>query len=105
MADSETAYIVELQPRIQQRLAELGFAGTPYGDLLVHGLAEIASRSRTLDREALPLFLSLDSQHRQALAEVTIALKSHLDAIQDSISDVRSAMTALTNFLLAQIER
>jgi hypothetical protein len=51
------------------------------------------------------LFLSLDSQHRQALAEVTIALKSHLDAIQDSISDVRSAMTALTNFLLAQIER
>lgn len=100
MGDSETEYIVELQPKITQRLSELGFDNTEYRGLLVHGLAEIASRARTLDQQALPLFLSLDPQHRRGLAEVTVALKNHLDAMQDSISDVRRGLDALTNFLL-----
>jgi hypothetical protein len=100
MTDSETEYIVELQPRILRRLEELDFTDTASRDILVHSLAEIASRSRTLDQQALPLFLSLDSQHRRALAEVTIALKNHLEAMQDSISDVRSSLNALTDFLL-----
>jgi hypothetical protein len=102
MSDSETEYIVELQPRIAQRLDDLGFADSANSGLLTHGLAEIASRGRTLDQQALPLFLSLDAQHRHALAEVTIALKNHLEAMQDSISDVRSALSALTDFLLRE---
>ena len=102
MSDSETEYIVELQPRIAQRLDELEFTDTAYRDLLIHGLAEIASRSRTLDQQALPLFLSLDPRHRRALAEVTVALKNHLDAMLDSISDTRSALSALTDHLLHQ---
>jgi hypothetical protein len=100
MKDSETEYIVELQPRIAERLERLGFSDTEYRDVLVHGLAEVASRSRTLDRQALPLFLTLDDQHRHALAEVTIALKNHLDAMEDSICDVRSSLSSLTDFLL-----
>jgi hypothetical protein len=102
MTDSETEYIVELQPRIAQRLENLGFTDTAYRDILAHGLAEIASRSRTLDHQALPLFLSLDPKHRRALAEVTIALKNHLEAMQDSISDVSSSLSALTDFLLRE---
>jgi hypothetical protein len=101
MKDSETEYIVELQPRIAERLMKLGFTDAAYRDVLVHGLAEVASRSRTLDRQALPLFLTLDNQHRYALAEVTIALKNHLDAMEDSICDVRSSLSALTDFLLS----
>ena len=85
MGDSETEYIVELQPRITQRLEELGLPANSNRDLLAHSLAEIASRSRTLDQHALPLLLSLDSQHRHGLAEVAIALKNHLDAMQDAI--------------------
>src|ERR1700761_750558 len=100
MSDSETEYIVELQPKILQRLNELGFSDMNYRDLLVHGLAEIASRSRTLDQQAMPLFLSLDARHRRALAEVTVVLKNHLDAMMDSISDTRSALSALTDYLL-----
>ena len=100
MADSETEYIVELQPKLAQRLDELGFAGDR--DILVHSLAEIASRSRTLDQHALPLFLSLDARHRRGLAEVTIALKNHLDAMQDAITDVRPALSALVDFLLRE---
>jgi len=99
MADSETEYIVELQPRIAQRLKELGFAENAHAIVLTHSLAEIASRSRTLDQQALPLFLSLDSQHRRSLAEVTVALKNHLDAMQDAIADVRSSLTELIDFL------
>jgi hypothetical protein len=102
MDDSETEYIVELQPKITQRLGDLGFHDASHRDLLAHGLAEIASRARTLDQQALPLFLSLDPQHRRSLAEVTVALKNHLDAMQDSITDVRSSLTELTDFLLRQ---
>jgi hypothetical protein len=104
MSDSETEYIVELQPRIAQRLEDLGFPGDANKDLLVHSLAEIASRSRTFEQQALPLFLSLDPQHRRGLAEVTIALKNHLDAMQDAISDMRSSLSALTDFLLREEE-
>ena len=100
MGDSETEYIVELQPKVAQRLDELGFANTAYRDQLVHGLAEIASRSRTLEQEAMPLFLSLDARHRRSLAEVTVALKNHLDAMLDSITDTRSALSALADYLL-----
>jgi hypothetical protein len=104
MGDSETEYIVELQPKIAQRLDELGVAADRQRDILVHSLAEIASRSRTLDQHALPLFLSLDAQHRRALAEVTVALKSHLDAMQDAITDVRPALSALVDLLLREQE-
>jgi hypothetical protein len=102
MGDSETEYIVELQPKVTQRLTELGFNDAEHCNRLAHGLAEIASRARTLDQQALPLFLSLDPQHRRALAEVTVALKNHLDAMQDSISDVRASLMALTDFLLRE---
>ena len=104
MGDSETEYIVELQPKILQRLDELGFSDTVFRDQLVHGLAEIASRGRTLDQQALPLFLSLDARHRRSLAEVTVALKNHLDAMLDSIADTRSALSALTDHLLHEEE-
>jgi hypothetical protein len=99
MGDSETEYIVELQPKIARRLEELGLAADRDRDLLVHSLAEIASRSRTLDQHALPLLLSLDLSHRHGLAEVTIALKNHLDAMQNAITDARPALNALVDFL------
>jgi hypothetical protein len=102
MDDSETQHIVELQPKIAARLAELGFSDKRNSDVLVHSLAEIASRSRTFEQQALPLFLSLDSQRRRSLAEVTIALKNHLDAMQDAITDARPALAALVDFLLQE---
>lgn len=98
MGDSETEYIVELQPKIAARLEELGFTGSGR-DVLVHSLAEVASRSRTLDEHALPLFLSLNSERRSGLAEVTIALKNHLEAMQDAITDARPALNALVDYL------
>jgi hypothetical protein len=102
MGDSETEYIVELQPKLARRLEELGFNSGGNRDVLVHSLAEIASQSRTFEQQALPLFLSLDAQHRRGLAEVTIALKNHLDAMQDAITDVRPVLNALVDVLLEE---
>jgi hypothetical protein len=105
MGDSETEYIVELQPQIAARLQALGVAEDRNRALLVHGLAEIASRCRTFEQQALPLFLSLDARHRRGLAEVIIALKNHLEAMQDAITDVRPALAALVDLLLREDEQ
>lgn len=102
MDDSETTYVVELQSRLAERLRELGFGDDAHGSILAHDLAEIAARSRTFEQQALPLFLSLDFQHRRSLAEVTVGMRNHLDAIQDSISDVRSSLGVLVDFLLKE---
>lgn len=102
MADSETQYIVELQPRIAERLSALGFGDNAHAAILVHSLAEVAARSRTFEQQALPLLLTLDISHRRELAEVTIALKNHLDGMQDAITDVRSSLNALSDFLVRE---
>jgi hypothetical protein len=99
MFESETEYIVELQPRIAQRLSELAFPDAQQATILAHSLAEIASRGRTLDQQALPLFLSLDASHRGSLAELTVALKNHLDGMQDAITDLRGPLAELIDFL------
>ncbi|MGC2112108.1 MAG: hypothetical protein WA655_21500 [Candidatus Korobacteraceae bacterium] len=104
MDDSETEYVVELQSRLARRLRDLGFGDEAHGSILAHDLAEIAARSRTVEQQALPLFLSLDHQHLRSLAEVTVALKNHLDAMEDSISDVRESLGVLVDFLLRESE-
>jgi len=102
MFESETEYIVELQPRINQRLSDLGFTDARQAAVLAHSLAEIASRSRTLDQQALPLFLSLDASRRRSLAELTVALKNHLDGMQDAIADLRAPLTELIDLLASE---
>ena len=99
MFESETEYIVELQPKISQRLNELGFTDARQAATLAHSLAEIASRSRTLDQQALPLFLTLDASRRSSLAELTVALKNHLESMQDAITDLRAPLNELIDFL------
>ncbi len=102
MSDSETRDIVELQTSLTEKLRLLGFGDDPHAKELVHHLAEIVARGRTLDQQVLPLFLSLQDEHRRPTAELTIAIKGHLDAIQDSITDVQPGLRALTDFLLQE---
>ena len=91
-----------LQSRLAERLNELGFGDDAHGEILAHDLAEIGALCRTFEHDAVPLFLSLDATRRQSLAEVTIALRNHLEAMQDSISDVRTSLNVLTDFLLRE---
>ncbi len=103
MSDSETRDVVELQTRLAEKLRTLGFGEDPHAHELVHYLAEIVARGRTLDQQVLPLFLSLQDEHRRPTAELTVAIKGHLDAIQDSIMDVQPALRAFTDFLLREM--
>ncbi len=100
MSDAETRNIVELQTSLAEKLRALGFGDNPHAKELAHQLAEIVARGRTLDQHVLPLFLSLQDEHRQSTAELTVAIKGHLEAIQDSITDIQPALLALTDFLL-----
>ena len=102
MSDSETRDVVELHTRLAEKLRRLGFSDGPHADEFVYHVAEIVARGRTLDQQVLPLFLSLQDEHRLATAELTVAIKGHLDAIQDSITDVQPALRALTDFLLRE---
>lgn len=100
MTDSETRHIVQLQSQLSAKLERLGFSGNSHAKEIVHHLAEIVARSRTLTDHALPLFLSLEAEHQRSMAELVVGIKSHLDAIQDSITDVQPGLLALTDFLL-----
>ncbi len=102
MSDSETRDVVELQTRLAEKLRTLGFGEDRDATELAHHLAEIVARCRTLDQQVLPLFLSLQEEHRRSTAELTVAIKGHLDAIQDSITDIQPALRALTDFLLRE---
>jgi len=101
MHDSETTDLIELQTRLIKRLGELGFTNRAHARVLAHQLAEISARSRTVHEQAIPLLLAMDARHRRAMAEATLALKNHLSAIQDSITDAQSSLDAFINFLLA----
>jgi hypothetical protein len=101
MSDAETKYVVELQTQLSGKLAELGFAADPLARELVHHLAEIAARCRTLEQESLPLFNLLSAEHRRSFAHFVMEIKSDLDAIQDSITDAQPALRALFEHLIA----
>ena len=100
MSDAETRYVVELQTQLSRKPTELGFAGDPLARQLVHHLAEIAGRCRTLEQQSLPLFNALSAELRRSLAQLVMEIKNDLDAIQDSITDAQPALRALFEHLL-----
>lgn len=100
MSDSETRHMSDLQEVLTLRLQELGFADRQHAAILAHDLAEVLARSRTLEEQVLPLLLQVGSERRSSLAEITLGIKNHLDAMQDSITDMQGSLQALTDFLL-----
>lgn len=102
MSDSETKHVIDLQMRLTDKLQSLAFAGNPHAAELVHHLAEITARCRTLEQQSLPLFLELSSEHRRSFAQLLLEIKADLDAIQDSITDVQPALQALFDHLVRE---
>jgi hypothetical protein len=94
----------DLQERLMRRLEELGFANGQHAAILAHDLAEVLARCRTLEEQVLPLLLQVSQERRSLLAEVTVGIKNHLDAMQDSITDMQASLQALTDFLLRDSE-
>src|SRR3954451_20321667 len=99
MSDSETASIVELQGRIRARLEELNFPNTHVTANLERHLAEISVLSRNFFDHTLPLFLTMSTAHRESLANLAASMKSDLDELRDSLTDIEPDIRELTLFL------
>jgi hypothetical protein len=99
MSDSETASIVELQGRIRARLEALSFPNTHVTANLERHLAEISVLSRNFFDHTLPLFLTMSTEHRESLATLAVSMKSDLDELRDSLTDIEPDLRELTLFL------
>jgi len=99
MSDQETQEIVRLQQRLQQRLRELQFHDGTVAQNVAHHLAEIAVLGKNFSDTTLPLFLSMNAEHKDAIGALAVSLKCDLDEIRDAISDVLNDVVELMQFL------
>lgn len=99
MSRDETERIVELQHRIAIRLAELGYADLDSANRISRHLAEFSILGQTFAQTTLPLFLSVDRGHTDALAQLGVSLKCDLEELRDALVDVDQDLHALMEFL------
>ena len=94
-----TAEIVQLQQQIFTRLAELGYGHTVSAENIARHLAEISVLGKAFSETTLPLFLTLDREHLEPLAQRTVSIKCDLEELADSIHDSDSDIRSLMQFL------
>ena len=94
MSDTETREIVKLQQHLLNRFQELGTSAT-VGNNLAGRLALIAVLGRRFGDDTLPLFLTLRTEHAQALSDLVNAMKRDLDELRDAIQDLEADFPAL----------
>jgi hypothetical protein len=94
-----TAEMIHLQQKIAIRLAELGYADSHSSENIARHLAEIAVLGRSFAQDTLPLFLSLDANHAEPLAQLIVSIKCDLEELSDSINDSDSEVRSLMQYL------
>ena len=99
MADRTTANIVELQSSILKRLADLGFVQSPARENLSRQLASLAVLGNRFAQTTLPLFLTIDSQHEDAISQLATSMKCDLEELGDAVADVDVDLRLLMEFL------
>jgi hypothetical protein len=97
--DDIAVAIVELQQRILMRVQELGYANQDLALRISRHLAEISVLGDLFARTTLPLFLSVNSEHADSLAALSLSVKCDLEEIGDAISDVDAPLRDLAEFL------
>jgi Mg2+ and Co2+ transporter CorA len=98
MSDA-TSRILELQQRISERLAELGYADAQASQALSRHLAEIAVLGREFAENTLPLFLAVNRDNIDALARLIVSIKCDLEEISDALLDANREVGSLMEFL------
>jgi hypothetical protein len=94
-----TAEIVQLQQQIFARLAELGYADSLSAENIARYLAEISVLGNAFAKTTLPLFLTLDREHLEPLAQLTVSIKCDLEELADAVHDSDPDIRALMQFL------
>ena len=87
MSDPETSEIIALQSNLVRRLGEVGIEDRTR-DNLARELAHVAALGRSFAEHTLPLFLSMDADHKDLLHQVVISMKRDLDELGDAIHDI-----------------
>lgn len=93
--------ILELQQTVATRLAELGYADDSSAATISRHLADVAVLGRDFAENTLPLFLTMDRDHQEALARLIVSIKCDLEELQDALSDVDADLRSLMEFLNA----
>lgn len=99
MTTKQTAEIVELQQVIEARLVDLGFIERPAVANISRYLAEFVVLSRVFAGDTLPLFLTIDTSHRDALAQLIVSIKCDVEELRDSLTDIDADLHALMAYL------
>jgi hypothetical protein len=94
-----TQQTIALQQRIHTRLSELGYADGHSSDNISAHLAQVAVLGRAFSETKLPLFLTLDREHGESLAQVGVSMKCDLEEIRDALHDVDVDLQSLVEFL------
>ena len=98
MNDRETKYFMELQASLMEKFAELGIMTQPWAAEFLHHLADVAAKGRTLEREILPLLLTVNTSRREVIREIFLGIRTHLDSIKDSITDLQPVLRDLLEY-------
>lgn len=93
---------MDLQQRLRERLAELGFPPGTVASNVEHHLAELAVLGRNFAEHTLPLFLSLSLEHRESLARLAVSIKCDLDQMRDTLTDLEPDLVELMHHLNPQ---
>ena len=94
MSDLETSEIIALQSTLIRRLGEVGIEDRTR-DNLARELAHVAVLGRSFAEHTLPLFLSMDADHKDLLHQVVISMKRDLDELGDAIHDIEYRLSGL----------
>jgi hypothetical protein len=95
--------IIRLQQVITERLVVLGYKNRTSIETLSRQLAGIAVLGKRFSESTLPLFLTIDSSHLTHWLQLGEALRTDLDELSDSISDIREDLISLTLHLRSRI--
>ncbi len=98
MSDPETSEIIVLQSSLIRRLQEVGLEDRTR-DCLARELAHVAALGRSFAERTLPLFVSMDADHKDLLHQVVISMKRDLDELGDAIHDIEMDFPALIGAL------
>ena len=99
MSVDETARIIDPQQRISKRLAELGYADAASANRISRHLAEISILEQAFGQTTLPLFLTLNRDNSDALAQLAVSFKCDLEELRDALIDVDRDLHTLMEFL------
>ena len=98
MSDPETSEIIALQSNLIRRLGEVGLRETTR-DNLARQLAHVAVLGRSFAENTLPLFLSMEADHKDLLRQVVLAMKRDLDELRDATQDLEADFPVLIEAL------